>query len=215
MFFGKQIGILLPFLIMLFAIVINFKTRINYKDKKLLFLFSIAVLPIILMFLTSLITGARIRTMWMTSFYLFLGVFFIYTLRTKINLKKFKNFFFIFLFLFIFSPTVYYLVSYIQTNKRTDYPGKKISQIVQTQWDNNFSNKIEIVFGNEWDAGNLSYNLKTRPKWTKEVSSTANVGIIVIGNYDDNIYVNKICATSNMPGDVVAPQIAARNGCAI
>ena len=28
----------------------------------------------------------------------------------------------------------------------------------------NFSNEIEIVFGNIWDAGNLSYHLKSRPK---------------------------------------------------
>ena len=37
-----------------------------------------------------------------------------------------------FLVLFIVSPVVYYLhVFNTQTNKRTDYPGKKISQIVQ------------------------------------------------------------------------------------
>ena len=142
------------------------------------------------MFLTSLITGTRIRTMWMTSFYLFLGVFFIYTLRTKINLKKFKNFFFIFLFLFIFSPTVYYLVSYIQTNKRTDYPGKKISQIVQTQWDNNFSNKIEIVVGQGWldggwYAGNLSYHLESRPKWKTKPGNKPNIiGTVWIQGYN-------------------------------
>ena len=55
-FLGKQFGILLPFFIMLFFIIKNFNIKINYKNKKLLFLISIAITPIVLMFITSLIT---------------------------------------------------------------------------------------------------------------------------------------------------------------
>ena len=189
-FLGKQIGILVPFFIMFFFIVTNFKIKINYRDKKLLFLISIVIVPVILMLLTSFITGARIRTMWMTSFYLFIGVFFVYIFQTKINLEKFKNFFLIFLFLFIFFPAAYYLISSTQTNKRTDYPGKKISQIVQTQWDNNFSNKIEIVVGSgwingRWYAGNLSYHLESRPKWKTKLENKPNIGTILIQGFNE------------------------------
>ena len=94
------------------------------------------------MLLTSLITGTRIRTMGMAPCYLFFGVFFVYIFQSRIYLSKLKNFFIIFLFVFLFSPTVYYLTSASQTNERTDYPGKEISKVVQTQWDNNFSNEI-------------------------------------------------------------------------
>ena len=189
-FLGKQIGILVPVFIMLFFLVKKFKIKINYKDKKLIFLFTIAIVPIILMFLTSLITGARIRTMWMSSFYLFTGVFFVYLFQEKINLEKFKNFFLIFLFLFIFSPSLYYFISYTQTNKRTDYPGKKISQMVQTQWNNNFSNKIEAVVGDGWInggwyAGNLSYHLESRPKRKTKLDSAANVGTVWIRGFNE------------------------------
>ena len=189
-FLGKQIGILVPFFIMFFFIVTNFKIKMNYGDKKLLFLISIVIVPVILMFLTSFITGARIRTMWMTSFYLFVGVFFVYIFQTKINLEKFKNFFLIFLFLFIFFPAAYYLISSTQTNKRTDYPGKKISQIVQTQWDNNFSNKIEIVVGSgwingRWYAGNLSYHLESRPRWKTKLENKSNIGTILIQGFNE------------------------------
>ena len=190
MFLGKQIGILVPFFIMFFFVVTNFKIKMNYRDKKLLFLISIVIVPVILMLLTSFITGARIRTMWMTSFYLFIGVFFVYIFQTKINLEKFKNFFLIFLFLFIFSPTAYYLISSTQTNKRTDYPGKKISQIVQTQWDKNFSNKIEIVVGSgwingRWYAGNLSYHLESRPRWKTILENKSNIGTILIQGFNE------------------------------
>ena len=189
-FLGKQIGILVPVFVMFSFIVTKFKTKINYRDKKLLFLISIAIVPVILMLITSFATGARIRTMWMTSFYLFIGVFFVYIFQTKINLEKFKNFFLMFLVLFIVSPVVYYLMSSTQTNKRTDYPGKKISQIVQTQWDNNFSNKIEIVVGygwinGGWYAGNLSYHLESRPKWKMELENKTNIGTIWIQNFNE------------------------------
>ena len=59
----------------------------------------------------------------------------------------------------------YLYMSISQTDKRTDYPGKKISQIVQKKWDDNFTDKIGLVGGDEWHGGNLSYHLKTRPRW--------------------------------------------------
>ncbi len=187
-FLGKQIGVLLPFFLLLFFIVSKFKMRLNYRNKKLLFLISITIVPIILMFLTSLITGARIRTMGMAPFYLFIGVFFVYIFQDKINLLKFKNFFSIFLVIFFLSPAVYYLASITQTNERTDYPGKKISQIVQTQWKNNFSNKIEVVVGygwiDGWYAQNLSYHLKPRPKWKMKIDKKSNSGIVWIKDFN-------------------------------
>ena len=123
---------------MLFFIISKFKTKLNFKDKKLLFLFTINIVPIILMFLTSYLWVYKIRTMWMTPFYLFMGVLFVYIFQKKIILNKLKYFFSIFLVLFIFSPFAYFYISITQTDKRTDYPGKKISQIVQENGINNF-----------------------------------------------------------------------------
>jgi hypothetical protein len=135
-----------------------------------------------------------------------MGVLFVYVFQNKINLKRFKYFLILFLLLFIFSPSIYYYYSINNKDRRINYPGKEIGLFVQTEWDKNFSNKIEIVFGNEWDAGNLSYNLKSRPKWTKEAPNNTNVGIIVIGDYDNNIYVNKICETPIISSHVVLLQ---------
>ena len=70
--------------------------------------------------------GIKIRTMWMTPFYLFFGVLLIYIFQSQINLNKLKYFCSIFLILFIFSPFAYAYVSITQTDKRTDYPGKEI-----------------------------------------------------------------------------------------
>jgi len=169
-FLGKQIGILMPFFIMLFFLIKKFKFKISLKDKKLLFLIFINLIPIVLIFLTSMIIGSKIRTMWMTPFYLFFGVLAVYIFQTQINLKKLKGFISAFLILFVFSPFAYAYISITKTDKRTDYPGKEISLKVQNEWKENFDNPINVVLGNEWNAGNLSYHLETRPIWEGNVS---------------------------------------------
>ena len=164
-FLAKQIGILIPFLFLVLLLVKKIKFRFNLKDKKLLFLIAINLLPIFLMFLTSLITGSKIRTMWMTPFYLFFGTLFVYLLKSQINIKKLKSFMYGFLFLFFLSPMLYSYVSLSKDNKRTDYLGKEIALKTQYSWDQQFNTKINVVYGNEWYAGNLSYHLKSRPVW--------------------------------------------------
>ena len=164
-FIGKQIGILFPFLILTWLLVKKLKLKINIKDKKLLFLLSINILPVLLIFLTSIITGSKIRTMWMTPFYLFFGTFFVYMLQTQINIKKLKPFVIGFVFFFFLSPVLYAYVSISKDNKRTDYPGKEIAIKTQYAWDQQFDTEINVVLGNEWNAGNLSYHLKSRPVW--------------------------------------------------
>ena len=164
-FLGKQFGILIPFFVMFLFIVSKLKTKFNFKDKKLLFLLIINIVPIILMFLTSVLMGVKIRTMWMTPFYLFFGVLVIYIFQSQINLNKLKGFATVFIILFVFSPFAYAYISITETNKRTDYPGKKIAKQAQVVWGNNRNEKITWVIGNEWVAGNLSYHLKDRPKW--------------------------------------------------
>ena len=165
-FLGKQIGILVPFFIMFLFIASKLKTKFNFKDKKLLFLLTINIVPIILMFLTSMLMGVKIRTMWMTPFYLFSGVLIIYIFQSQINLNKLKSFVSVFLILFIFSPFAYAYVSVTQTDKRTDYPGRKIAQLVHQEWKDFIESnktilykKIDVVGPEEWFAGNLSYYL--------------------------------------------------------
>ena len=164
-FLIKQIGLLIPFLILVWLLVRKIKFKFNFKDKKLLFLLAINILPILFMFITSVVTGSKIRTMWMTPFYLFFGTLVVYLFQLQINLKKLKPFMFGFLFFFFLSPFLYAYVSLSQDNKRTDYPGKDIAMKTQYAWDQQFKSEINVVLGDEWNAGNLSYHLKSRPVW--------------------------------------------------
>ena len=165
LFLGKQIGILIPFFLLIFLLVKKIKFKIDLKDKKLLFLIFINILPISLMFMTSFVMGSKIRTMWMTPFYLFFGILFVYLFQSQINLKKINSFLYGFLFLFFLSPVLYSFESISKTNKRTDYPGKEMAAKAQIIWSKDFDKEIQFVTGNEWKAGNLSYHLKSRPRW--------------------------------------------------
>jgi hypothetical protein len=164
-FLLKQIGILIPFFVLVWLLTKKIIIKINFKDKKLLFLLTINILPIFLMFLTSMLTGSKIRTMWMTPFYLFFGTLFVYIFQSYIEIKKLKQFVIGFIFLFFLSPLLYGYVSISKKDKRTDYPGKEIALKTQYAWDQQFETNINVVLGNEWNAGNLSYHLKSRPVW--------------------------------------------------
>ena len=167
-FLGKQIGILIPFIVMSLFLINKLKFKISFKDKKLLFLLFINFAPILLVFLTSILTGSKIRTMWMVPFYLFFGVMVVYIFQSQIDLKKLNKFITTFLILFILSPSLYAYISITKTNKRTDYPGKEIADQIHTKWNKNFLDDISVVVGNEWHAGNLSYHLQSRPIWFNE-----------------------------------------------
>jgi len=164
-FLSKQIGVLVPFILMSFFLIKKIKPKFNLKDDKLVFLLLTTVAPIFFMLLTSMIMGAKIRTMWMTPFYLFAGTLIIYIFKSQINFNKLKNFVSIFVILFIFSPFAYVYISLTQTDKRTDFPGREKAKKVQNLWDKEYKSKIHYVIGDEWYAGNLSYHLKSRPKW--------------------------------------------------
>ncbi len=190
-FLGKQFALLIPFIILLLLLVKKIKLKLNFKDKKFLFLIALNILPIFLIFLTSVITGSKIRTMWMTPFYLFFGTFFIYLFKSQINTVKIKSFIFGFLFFFFLSPILYAYVSISNDDKRTDYPGKEIAIKTQYAWDQQFSSTINVVYGDEWHAGNLSYHLKSRPVWKGFVDRKK------LDQLKDYMCLDNICVGSN------------------
>ena len=187
LFLLKQVGILIPFILLVLLLIQKFKYKFNFKDKKLIFLIFINLMPLLLIFLTSLIFGSKIRTMWMTPFYLFMGTFIIYVLQKQIDFLKIKKFLVLFIALFLLSPLAYAYISLSKDNKRTDYPGKKISQKVQKKWDNDFTGEINVVLGDEWIAGNLSYHLKSRPMWEGKIDKNK------LNAYNKFLCIDNIC----------------------
>ena len=145
-------------------------------------------MPLVLVFLTSIILGSKIRTMWMTPFYIFLGLFIVYVSQAYINKNKLKSFVVTFFIFFIFSPFAYSYVSISKTDKRTDYQGKKIAKIIDKEWKEYSKGefKLKAVIGDEWVAGNLSYHIKSRPKWYSFSQNPGKLkGGLIIANHPD------------------------------
>ena len=121
------------------------------------------------------------------TFLFIFGAFIVYLFQKQIFMTNVKKFIFVFIFFLILSPLIYFGISKLDETKRTDYPGKEISRLVQNKWNNNFSNEIKVVIGDEWSAGNLSYHLNSRPRWIQNLKNNiskirVNEGVIYTGN---------------------------------
>ena len=164
------------------------KIKTNLNDNKLIFLLIINLMPLLLVFITSIILGSKIRTMWMTPFYIFFGLFVVYVSQSYIKITKLKSFVVAFLIFFTFSPFAYAYISITKTDKRTDYQGKKIAKIINEEWEKYSKGEFELVsvIGDEWVAGNLSYHLKSRPKWYSFSENSGKLkGGLIIANHPD------------------------------
>ena len=187
--------LLVPFLLLVFLIIRKAKFNKNLKDEKTIFLFFLSIIPILLILLTSMTFGIKIRTMWMTPFYLLFGTLAMHLFTLNFKYFEIRKFIFVFSFFFVLSPFIYGYVSITEKTKRTDFYGEQISELVKRKWDKNYSNDISIVVGDEWYAGNLSYHLESRPKWfyklnEKQLSNIDNQGVIYVGNPE---ILKKIC----------------------
>ena len=162
-FLMSQILILLPFLLLIYLLIKKIKIKLPFDNQKFIFLLFSFLLPFFLILITSMVTGSRIRTMWMIPFYSLVGVFFIFLYQDSINLKKLKSFNILLIIFLIVSPTLYSLRS-IYNDSRTGYEGKKIALQIEKDWKAFSKDEISNVGFSEWYAGNLSYHLSNRPK---------------------------------------------------
>lgn len=161
-FLIKQSVILSLFLLSLLILKINFKKKIIY-NKKFIFLSTATILPLILILLTSIVTGSFIKTMWMVPFYISAGIFVIFIFENQINKKNIINFNLFIILLLIAYPAAYSIRS-VYFDKRVGYDGKKIAEDINKEWISLSKSELKHVGFSEWYAGNLSYHLKSRPK---------------------------------------------------
>ena len=162
-FLASQIAISLPFLLLGYFLIKKIKIKLPFNNEKFIFLIFSFILPFFLILITSIVSGSRIRTMWMIPFYSLIGVFFIFLYQDQINLKKLKKFYIILIIFLVISPTLYSLRS-IYKDSRTGYEGKKIALQIEKEWKTISKEKISHVGFSEWYAGNLSYQLSNNPK---------------------------------------------------
>ncbi len=167
-FFLKQ---LIFFFILFLLHFIFFKLNFNFKNffsKKSIFLICIFAVPFILILITSIVTGSKIRTAWLMPFYsisCLVITYFLFSIKTK-------SYGILFIFFYLLNPAIFLGSFYSdytknrtkdEREKRVLYEGKKIAQIVQKEWNKISDKEIKYIIGDEWYGGNLSYHLKDRP----------------------------------------------------
>ena len=162
-FIISQITVLLPFLLLIYLLIKRIKIKLPLNNEKFIFLLFSFLLPFFLILITSVITGSRIRTMWMIPFYSLISIFFVFLYQDQINLKKLKKFNILLIIFLIVSPTLYSLRS-IYNDTRTGYEGKKIALQIEKEWKTISKDEMSNVGFSEWYAGNVSYQLSNRPK---------------------------------------------------
>ena len=96
------------------------------KDKKLFFLLSINILPIFLMFFTSLSYRIKNKNNVDDTFLFIFWEYYLFIFSISNKFKKINSFLYGFFFVF-FIASFYIYISISQTDKRTDYPGKEMA----------------------------------------------------------------------------------------
>jgi hypothetical protein len=81
-FLISQILILLPFLLLIYLLIRKIKIKLPFDNQKFIFLLFYFLLPFFLILITSMVTGSRIRTVWMIPFYSLVGVFLYFYIKT-------------------------------------------------------------------------------------------------------------------------------------
>ena len=198
-FLMSQILILLPFLLLIYLLIKKIKIKLPFDNQKFIFLLFSFLLPFFLILITSMVTGSRIRTMWMIPFYSLIGVFFIFLYQDSINLKKLKSFNILLIIFLIISPTLYSLRS-IYNDSRTGYEGKKIALQIEKEWKTISKDEISNVGFSEWYAGNLSYHLSNRPKVFLEENNNfyKKPAVIIAKNIGPNLCNRKNLNVKNI-----------------
>lgn len=133
-----------------------------------IFLTFAAFAPFTAMFCLSLIFGYHIRDMWQTPFWNFFGLWAVVFMRPVFRPHDMRRFalawslvFVAGLSLFIANET---LSPYVTPKpKRTNFPGKNISEAIISAWHGKYNTPLRYIVGDTWPAGNVAWYADDRP----------------------------------------------------
>ena len=124
--------------------------------------------PFLAMFCLSLVFGYRIRDMWQTPFWNFIGLWAVVFLRPALTPSALRRFALAWGLVFITGLLAFVgntvLAPYVthKTN-RMIFPGSKLSQTIVDRWDARFHTPLQYVIGDPWPAGNVAWYADARP----------------------------------------------------
>ena len=175
-FFARHVGYPAKFLaaqLLAFSLMLALFRALGQPGKPALnvvrergFLLVAGIAPLVLVLLTSVLFGLRLRSMWGTPLFLYSSLIVVLWLPVaRLNLRRFRALWWGF---FLLAPALYAAISPAQpyvTGKggRVLFPGKSLARQVAAAWEVRFGGALPIVIGTDWLAGNVGAYAPARP----------------------------------------------------
>jgi 4-amino-4-deoxy-L-arabinose transferase-like glycosyltransferase len=165
-----QLGAIAGMILMFIPFFFGPREKRTASSFTLKFLFWMALGPMILTLLYSVVTGSFLIHRWCMPYFSALGLWAIISLRPKISWKKFKWFMGIFLFVTIGTLVgryawLGYFGPYLAHDNRADayYPAKPIATYVTNYWHKHYHSRLQYVSGSHYMTAYLSVYSKDKP----------------------------------------------------
>jgi 4-amino-4-deoxy-L-arabinose transferase-like glycosyltransferase len=196
-FLGAQILDCLAALLIFFLLVADRK-KLSIRNIDLLgknkLLTWLTFAPLVLLLLMSALTGMKMKDMWGTPLFCFLGLWLLHAFPCQEPLKRLR--FLIatvaafLLGLFIFVAITYGGPFFTHKGKRAHFPGAALAAYIEKTWQVRRGEPLSYVIGDTWLAGNIAYYAKDRPDvlmsgdynitpWIKPADVMTKGGILV------------------------------------
>lgn len=144
------------------------RAAVESRDARL-YVWLIALGPVLAMAAYSLLTGARLRSMWGTSMVLAVPMFLTMLARFDAKAWRVRGFVAAWAGLFLLALGAYFVDNAVAprfTNdaKRTNYAGPDLARQVERVWNKHVSGKpLSVVIGDEFYGGLASWHARERP----------------------------------------------------
>jgi hypothetical protein len=180
-----QLLALLPAALLYFS-VFNSRSpdqdRLHSFDRA--FLCAVTFGPFILTFLMSFITGFKVRDMWATPFWNFIGLWVIFRFPPVLSPDSKRRFAFGLSVIFVFTLIAYagsIIYGPYVTNKtqRVHFPGRALASQIADAWHERFHAPLTYMIGDIWPAGNVAYYAPERPH------------VLIMGDYAVSPWIDK------------------------
>lgn len=144
------------------------RAAVESRDTRL-YVWLIALGPVLAMAAYSLVTGARLRSMWGTSMVLALPLLLTMLARFDAKPSRVRGFAVAWFGLFVLALGAYVVDNAVAPRftsdaKRTNYPGRQLAKTVESAWNERVPNRpLVAVIGDEFYAGMVSWYGNERP----------------------------------------------------
>ncbi|MDD3288649.1 MAG: glycosyltransferase family 39 protein [Alphaproteobacteria bacterium] len=162
-FIGSQLAAIGAALI-IFLSLSGGKISFKEKDKSFdtVFLHTVALAPLATLLFLSLFAGIKIRDMWGSSLWMFIGLWALINLKYDITPRSIKRFAIAWGFVFALGLATYAGFEHfgplaLNTGKRVHFPGKEMSEQITRSWADRYKTPLKYAIGDTWLAGNLAY----------------------------------------------------------